>query len=82
MLPEVDPMFSNSNSDFESSTKKDIAACLSSGLLLESNFIVLEMALVFAMISCMSGKEILSYMQDNYELKLLFSISFNKTNFT
>lgn len=54
MLPAVDPMFSNNNSDFESSSKKEMAACLSSELLLESSFIVLVMALVFAMTSCMS----------------------------
>ena len=60
MLPAVDPMFSNSNSDFESSNKKEIAACLSSVLLLDSSFIVLEMALVFAMISCVSWKKYLN----------------------
>jgi hypothetical protein len=54
ILPGVEPIFSNSNCDFESSSKKEMAACLSSVvLLLESSFIVLAMALVFPMISCM-----------------------------
>lgn len=54
ILPGVEPIFSNSNCDFESSSKKEMAACLLSVvLLLESSFIVLAMALVFPMISCM-----------------------------
>uniref|UniRef100_A0A0A9G6N8 Uncharacterized protein n=1 Tax=Arundo donax TaxID=35708 RepID=A0A0A9G6N8_ARUDO len=51
MLPAVEPILSNSNCDFESSSKKEMAACLSSVVLLDNSFIVLAMALVFPMIS-------------------------------
>jgi hypothetical protein len=60
MLPGVDPIFPNSNCDFESSSKKEMAACLSSVELLDSSFIVLAMALVFPMISCMSCRKLIS----------------------
>lgn len=60
MLPGVDPIFSNSNCDFESSSKKEMAACLSSVELLDSSFIVLAMALLFPMISCMSCRKLIS----------------------
>lgn len=50
--PAVDPMFSNSSSDFESSNRNERDACLSEEWLLDRILIVSAMAFVFAMITC------------------------------
>jgi len=64
ILPDVEPIFSNSNCDFESSSKKEMAAFLSPVVLIDSSFTVRAMALVFPIISCMSRRKLNSSFEE------------------
>lgn len=71
ILPAVEPIFSSNNCDSESSSKKEMAVCRSSTVLLDSSLTVLAMALVFPMISC-NMQQLLKF-QYNMQHRLVLS---------